>query len=142
VNNMGAAVGRVLVVDDDLDVREVIGRFMELRLNCEVVLSQSVDEALRHYDHEQFDVIVSDFHMPRSNGLDLANALSERQCEIPFLMYTAHSISPWELRKLHLVADVVQKPEIEDLLSIISGLMGWQLEPRAWKQSSGDAGLN
>lgn len=132
MNNSSAAVGRILVVDDDDDVLRVLGQLMTARLHCEVVLAQSVDDALTHYDHEQFDVIVSDFQMPKSNGLDFANALSARQCGIPFLMFTAHKIESRELRKLHLVADVVEKPNLEDLLSILSTLMGWHLEPRPW----------
>jgi CheY-like chemotaxis protein len=132
VENGSDAVGRVLVVDDEPDNRFIIGELMKKRLRCEVVLAESVTDALAHYDSEVFDVIVSDYEMPIRTGLDFAEELSKRDCSIPFLIYTARTFSKWELQKLHLIADVVPKPNIDDLFSIISTLMDWPLKPRAW----------
>jgi CheY-like chemotaxis protein len=133
---MAAAVGRVLVVDDERDNRFVIGKLMENRLHCDVVLAASVDEALEQISSSSFDVIVSDYEMPRRNGMDLASELSARHCETPFLIYSAYNISKWELQKFDLVADVVQKPNIEDLFSIISELMGWPLDPPGYRRGT------
>jgi CheY-like chemotaxis protein len=124
-----AAVGLVLIVDDDQDSRFIIGKLMELRLHCNVVLAESVQDALVRYDSGNFDIIVSDYEMPRRTGLDFAKELSVRNCSIPFLIYSARCISKWELQKLPLIADVVSKPNIDDLFSIISTLMDWPLVP-------------
>jgi len=125
---MAAAVGRVLVVDDERDNRFVIGKLMESRLHCEVVTAGSVSEALERINSAPFDVIVSDYEMPSRNGMDFAIELSQQNCETPFLMYTAYSISKRDLEKLNLVVDIVQKPHLEDLFSIISMLMDWPLD--------------
>ncbi|MGE3263531.1 MAG: response regulator [Bacteriovoracia bacterium] len=108
---------------------------MENRLHCEVVTVGSVSEALEHINHTRFDVIVSDYEMPIRSGMDLAAELSARNCETPFLIYTAHSVSKHVLRNLNLVVDVVQKPHIEDLFSIISTLMDWPLEVQVYHRA-------
>jgi len=130
LNEKTPSVGRVLIVDDDEDNRFIVGNLMESRLHCDVVLVESVEDALTRYDSESFDLIVSDYSMPRQTGLDFAKELSKRNCAIPFLIYSAHDFSKWELHKLGLIAGIVPKPNIGDLFSIISALMEWPLKPR------------
>ena len=126
-----APVGRVLIVDDEADNRVVIGLLMKARLHCEVVLAESVEQALARYESESFDLILSDYEMPKRTGIEFAQELTMRQCKIPFVLYTAHDISKWEFTKLHLVADVVSKPNIDGLFSVISRRMHWPLKPRS-----------
>ena len=122
-------VGRALIVDDEVDNRFVIGALMKSRLCCDVVPVDSAAEALTRFDSEHFDVIVSDYQMPRMTGLDFAHELNKRKCETPLFIYTACDISKLDLQKLHLVTEVVLKPNLDDLFLAISKLLKRPLKP-------------
>ncbi len=70
----------ILVVDDDLNVRKVVGRTLE-RLGHQVMLAASVQEALAYADLSWPDLVFADFHLGerQKTGLDLIEALKERR---------------------------------------------------------------
>ncbi len=57
----------VLVVEDEEDVRVVLGTFLEGR-GCEVTVAEDGVEGLEAIDQQPFDVIVTDVQMPRRDG--------------------------------------------------------------------------
>ncbi|MBI4553129.1 MAG: response regulator [Candidatus Latescibacteria bacterium] len=61
---------RVLLVDDDLNVREIIGGLLEV-LGYEYVTAPDGQAGLDHLRQESFSVLVTDIHMPRMDGLQL-----------------------------------------------------------------------
>lgn len=71
---------RILVVDDDNQLCELVGRRMR-RAGHFVVTAESAEVALAHaaLGRPPFDVVITDVHMPGMNGLDLATKLIERR---------------------------------------------------------------
>jgi DNA-binding response OmpR family regulator len=66
---------RVLVVDDDDAVREMVQAGLE-RDGFEVVSASNVSDALRHIATEHFDVLLSDLHMPLAgDGFTVVSAM-------------------------------------------------------------------
>jgi DNA-binding response OmpR family regulator len=66
---------RVLVVDDDDAVREMVQAGLE-RDGFEVVTASNVSDALRHIVTEHFDVLLSDLHMPLAgDGFTVVSAM-------------------------------------------------------------------
>lgn len=61
---------RVLVADDQLNNRLVLGRLLE-RAGHRVVLADDGEEALDHLARESFDVAIVDLHMPGLSGFDV-----------------------------------------------------------------------
>lgn len=78
---------RVLVVDDDPHIRELVGHF--LRLEGFVVV-EAVDglDAMNILDEAKPDLIILDIMMPGMDGWELCRQLRE-QTELPLLMLTA-----------------------------------------------------
>ncbi len=68
---------RVLVVDDDLDTREMVTEILKAA-GAEVSAAGSTDEALRRADDGAPDVLVSDLAMPTRDGYALLRALHGR----------------------------------------------------------------
>jgi PAS domain S-box-containing protein len=66
-----------LVVDDDLDSRQLLKRLLE-DCGAEVTLSGSVQEALSALDSSRFDVVVSDIGMPHRDGYDFIREMRIR----------------------------------------------------------------
>jgi signal transduction histidine kinase len=69
--------GRVLVVDDEAGIRQILVRI--LRGSHEVVAAASGEEARTLLDRDQaFDVILCDLMMPRVSGMELHAWMAER----------------------------------------------------------------
>lgn len=75
-NRDSRGTGRVLVVDDSLMVRKIVGLSLQ-REGMSVQLAEDVHSALAAIREERFDVVVSDLCMPGLDGFDLLGALRE-----------------------------------------------------------------
>jgi len=82
---------RVLVVDDETHVREVLIEALEAE-GCEVVSAQSGEIALALYEQYEgkFDAVFTDIGMPEMNGWELCTEIRERSKTIPLAI-----ISGW-----------------------------------------------
>ena len=74
----------VLVVDDEVAVREVIREALEAE-GCEVVVADSGEAALRLFDARagRLDVVFTDIGMPEMSGWELASEIRKRSKTIP-----------------------------------------------------------
>ncbi len=79
---------RVLVVDDDLAMREMLTSLFHDE-GYEAVGASSVDEALELSRDEEFDAVLSDIKMPGKSGIELVAALRELRPETPVVLMTA-----------------------------------------------------
>src|SRR5690349_16537095 len=69
---------RLLVVDDDADLRELLVRRFE-RQGASVVAAGSGEEALARAAQARCDVALLDLHLPGMSGIDVLARLKERQ---------------------------------------------------------------
>ena len=72
-----AAAARVLVVDDEADLAEVMREMLE-SAGFEVATAESGEVALELLDAARFDAVVSDLRMPGMDGPTLAREVVER----------------------------------------------------------------
>jgi two-component system phosphate regulon response regulator PhoB len=85
---------RVLLVDDDADIRDVVGAMLEaVGLIVEPVMS--AEEALERVRDTHFDLLVLDWNLPGMNGLELCRTVRKdaKFSGLPVLFLTAHSSS-------------------------------------------------
>jgi signal transduction histidine kinase/FixJ family two-component response regulator len=75
---------RVMVVDDEIAVREVLREALEAE-GCEVIVADSGESALRLYDARsgRIDVVFTDIGMPEMSGWELASEIRKRSETIP-----------------------------------------------------------
>jgi DNA-binding NtrC family response regulator len=83
------SVIRLLVVDDDDQLRQVLARRFE-RLGMVVTTAGSGAEGLEKAAQAQCDVALLDLHLPDMTGIDLLEKLKAEQPELEALMLTAH----------------------------------------------------
>ena len=76
---------RILLVDDDPQVRKVVARVLR-KAELEVVEVNSGREALGELRSTTFDVLVSDVHMPELTGLDLMRAVRAVDLDLPVIL--------------------------------------------------------
>ena len=76
---------RILLVDDDPQVRKLLARVLR-KAELEVVEVNSGREALGELRATPFDVLVSDVHMPELTGLDLMRAVRAVDQDLPIIL--------------------------------------------------------
>lgn len=82
--------GKSILFVDDHDVL--------LRLSCEIlemlgyrtVGANSAAEALEKFEHDQIDLLVTDFRMEGMDGLELARAVHAKNPQTPIIMITGY----------------------------------------------------
>jgi CheY-like chemotaxis protein len=119
---------KILVVDDDLDTRELIDWVLR-RAGAEVSTAGSAGEALEALDQERFHLLISDIAMPDEDGYALLRKVRslppERGGRIPAIALTAHSMVQDRLQSLragfqsHVPKPVVPEELVEVVASII-----------------------
>jgi len=118
---------RVLVVDNEADSRELIGRVLK-RHDAQVMTASSADEALGLVEADRPHVIVSDIGMPGKDGYQLLRELRSRRLSdrIPAIALTAFARSEDRMRALLAGYQVhLPKPvEPHELLAAVAGLVG------------------
>lgn len=82
---------KVLIVDDQQDLLELVG--MELiNYGYMVNTASSSEDACESLDLENFDVILSDIHMPGIDGLGLGRILKEAKTSCMSIAMSGHDI--------------------------------------------------
>lgn len=111
---------RVLAVDDDPEVREVLARMLEA-LSCEVTEADDAATALERCEHQRFDVVLTDFHLGDRNGIELATDIHSLYPGVPVILITGYG---GELA-CDAVDLVLRKPySLADLRAAVDQLVG------------------
>lgn len=113
----------VLIVDDELDVRESIERALLLE-QCTVKMATDGREALGAIAAEQPDVVILDVLMPGIDGLDVARRLRRMGNRVPILMLTARDAINDRVAGLDAGADdyLVKPFALDELLARVRAL--------------------
>lgn len=103
------AIPRILVVDDDADMRSMLTQFM--RQNGFIALPASTEsEIRRQLASERIDVILLDVMLGDENGIDICQSLREGQ-DVPIIFISALSADHHRMKGYEVGADdYIAKP--------------------------------
>ncbi len=102
--------GKILVVDDDPEVRMVTCDFLSSK-GYEVVVAEGGREALRLLDASPPDVVLLDVAMPDMDGMETLKRIVATHPAMPVIMVTANADIEITSKVLQLgAADYVPKP--------------------------------
>ncbi|HEY4176065.1 MAG TPA: EAL domain-containing protein [Kofleriaceae bacterium] len=76
---------RVLLVDDDGDLRKMLARVLK-RASFDVEEVSSGRAALKRLDEKRFDVVLSDVHMPDGDGLEVVRGVRRHDLDLPVIL--------------------------------------------------------
>jgi two-component system response regulator HydG len=110
--------GRVLVVDDDVDLGELLADGLRQRgLDCVYVTGGA--DARARVACEDFDAIVTDLSMPEISGLELCQGLGDSRPDIPVIVMTAYGSFDIAVEAIRSGAyDFVTKPFDLDVVAL------------------------
>ena len=101
---------RILVVDDEPEVRQLLEQFLTLR-GYDVHIVENGKLALAAVDTFLPDVVLLDMHMPVMDGLETLKRLAARSPSLPVIMVTVNDDIETTTNLLQLgAADYVPKP--------------------------------
>jgi two-component system response regulator MprA len=116
--------GRVLVVDDDPDVRDAVETALELEGHR---VTTAIDglAALKRLGHAEFDAVVLDVLMPNLDGFQVCQRLRASGNRTPILILTARDSEVDTIRGLDLGADdyLVKPFALGELLARVRALL-------------------
>ncbi|WP_461482458.1 sigma-54-dependent transcriptional regulator [Porticoccus sp.] len=115
---------RVLVVDDEPDIRELLTITLE-QMGLEVVTAAKLAKAQKLLESEEFDLCLTDMKMPDGNGLELVEAVQSFKPQLPIAMITAYGNMEIAVEALKKGAfDFISKPlELMRLRSIVQSAL-------------------
>ena len=113
-----AARGRILVIDDESEIRESLETLLEME-GYTVELAGNAAEGERALNSRAYDLVLLDMMMPDRSGLDVLSDFRQRDRDTPVFLVTAYASVESAVRALKLGAnDFVSKPWNNDKLLI------------------------
>lgn len=113
-------VGKILVVDDDDAVRNVLDAFLKIN-GFSVDTAEGVDAALKLMEFNDYGIMMIDKNMPgidggREGGIDLLRCVRSRSPSSEVIMMTGFPTAKSAMEAGELGADYIHKPfSLEDL---------------------------
>ena len=105
----GAMKGRILVIDDEADIRESLATLLDLE-GYEVDLAQNGAEGERRLEQRAYDLVLLDLMMPEKSGMEVLRDVRERDRHTPIFMITAYSTVEAAVQAVKLGATTCQSP--------------------------------
>jgi CheY-like chemotaxis protein len=121
---------RILLVDDD---RGLLSFMMEAvkALGYEVEAVGNAEAAVRAFMKKKFDLIISDFILPDSNGVELLKKIKKMKSSTPFVIVTGYPLAyPPAMAKADGVEGYLAKPfRVNQLEQVIASLLYPERQP-------------
>jgi two-component system response regulator HydG len=121
---------RVLIVDDDAEMREALAVLVSAEGHgCEV--AADAYSALEIINHRTFDVVVCDVRMDGMSGLELLDQLKKTHPALPFIVITGAGgvQQAVEAIKRGAFEYVVKPSNADDFRRIVASALDWRQHP-------------
>src|SRR5262249_30316568 len=132
--------GRILLVDDNANGLSARKCVLE-ELGYRIITASNAADAIEEFGKHKFDLVVTDFKMPRMNGVELIARLREESPGVPIILLSGY-VDALGMNEKDSGADVViQKSanEVSHLVRSVARLMrkkpGSEKGPRARRKS-------
>jgi response regulator RpfG family c-di-GMP phosphodiesterase len=111
---------RILIVDDDLAVRNAIGMLLQEE-GYETTMVDNAETALEMARAEEYPLVISDMRMPGKDGAWLRDRLHEARPDTAIIMLTAFGDTEAAVEALHKGATdyLLKPPRVTDLIRAI-----------------------
>jgi len=82
---------RILVIDDEDSVRDVLSRMLKTK-GHKVVVAPNGEEGIERFKSETFDLVFTDLGMPKLSGWDVGKTIKEMNPKTPIAMITGWGV--------------------------------------------------
>lgn len=118
------AMKKILIVDDDARIRQLLSEELEDE-GYHVSTVSNGREAISHLSlREKPDLIILDLRMPGLNGLDTIGFLLKLKLDLPMIIYSAYGSYINDSLAMAADAYVVKSSDLSELKNRVSELTG------------------
>ena len=101
---------KILVVDDEKSIRDALSDILTEE-KYEVLTAEDGEDGWSKLEQEKIDLVLCDIKMPKMDGMELLNKVSEEGMDVPFVMISAHGTIDTAVDATKKGAyDFIQKP--------------------------------
>ncbi|AOT08631.1 response regulator [Pseudoalteromonas luteoviolacea] len=111
---------KILIVDDTYFMRELISESLQERGFKELTQASNGEEALRALSHKDYDLIVTDWNMPKVNGVELIKRMKQNpSCRDTKVIMLTGDTTPEKILEMKAlgVNGYISKPFTPELLT-------------------------
>ncbi|MEE2750805.1 MAG: response regulator [Myxococcota bacterium] len=121
---MNAADIRILVVDDEHSIVELLGEYLATR-GHPIKTAASGEEATRLLENHEFELVLSDIKMPGLDGLQLLDHIRAKELPTEVILMTGYGTIDSAIRAMKRGAlDYLQKPfKLREVYEVIENAM-------------------
>ncbi len=89
-DNTTQTSGNILLVEDNPAQSKLLKRWIETAGSFNVTIVENGNVGLTHVQQGNWDLVISDIHVPGINGLELTRIMKAENIDVPILLVTAH----------------------------------------------------
>lgn len=135
--NASRIKGKILVVEDNKINRLVVQQQLNA-LGCRADLAVNGYDGLQRWRSGEYDLVLSDCHMPEMNGLEMAATIRAEEHEkdldrTPIVAITASTLPQQEIdcRAAGMDGFLTKPVRLDELSSTLANWIGWEEEVKA-----------
>ena len=114
---------KILHPEDEPLITECLKEFYKEISNAQVDFVENGEQAYDKFRKTNYDILVTDFHMPGLNGGDLIKKIRQSDNKIPIFTFNANADKEnTEFDKAGLRKEIIASYEKPDFLGFIQGL--------------------
>ena len=119
---------RILIVDDEIDMLELLELIITDRTEYEVITTNSPLEVPDLLKKQPVDLMITDLRMPDIDGIELIEMVKQVDDQLPFIIITAYGTIESAVEAMRKGAfDYITKPfRQEQILLTIEKVMKWR----------------
>ncbi|WP_321346621.1 sigma-54 dependent transcriptional regulator [uncultured Draconibacterium sp.] len=129
---------KILIIDDDTFICEILKKHLQNnKYDAEIAFNGR--NALKLFKEYKFDLVLCDFRLPDTSGLELMQQLKAINQSVPVIIMTAYADVRMAVRLMKLGAsDYITKPiQQEELLALIKKLLAKPKKPETKQRNKG-----
>jgi two-component system response regulator HydG len=115
---------KILIIDDDTFICEILKKHLQNH-NYKVEIAFTGKTALEHFGKQDFALVLCDYRLPNTSGLEILQKMKAIKPEIPVIIMTAYADVRMAVQLMKMGAhDYITKPiQQEELLSLIKSTL-------------------
>ena len=121
-------MGRILAIDDELDMLTLLKMMIESYTDHRVEVTNNPLEAVELLDKQSYDLVLTDLKMPGMDGIEVLNQVKKKDEDALVMVITAYgSLESAEEAMAKGAFDFITKPfRKEQILLAIDKAMRWR----------------
>ena len=104
------AIPKILIVDDEKDMRQIFNKNLSVKFECEVIEAVNGYEAIEHLQKGGIDLVLLDIKMPGISGREVIQKARELSKDTVIIVVTKYDSPQFSQELKSFNADYIPKP--------------------------------